>query len=394
MRGRIRQYVLVLVLGLAGVLPAAAVPGPELTKRMDERMDKALERAAGRFGAAGVQAVAIRRGQVVWSGVRGLAVISPPREVGADTMFAFASLSKLMLTPFALHQAENGVLDLDKPISAYLGDDLPGARVVTVRMLLTHTTGYPDVYADPATEPLFPPGDRYDPNRPYTFEMLRPAIREPANPGANFHYSNTGYLVLGHLLTTIAGGDEAFRQAYRDFLRRAGTPRAPLTEQQVTAERSPQALQRFAHGYTRHDNGSLTDFFTAHGARGIPTDLYGLPFTDGLLAGTAMGAGLVLDALFTRGNLLRPETLRHMVTPTPQALRSQDFERSYGMGTYRTKTAGGSWQGHGGSYVGCTAMAGTDRDRGLTIAVVVNQNSAQRPAEVIWRELAEASGGY
>jgi CubicO group peptidase (beta-lactamase class C family) len=84
-----------------------------------------------------------------------------------------------LFATFVLHQAENGRLDLDKPISTYLGDEVAGSRVVTARMLLTHTVGYPDLYGDLATVPLFPPGDRYDPNRPYPFEMLNAGIRQP-----------------------------------------------------------------------------------------------------------------------------------------------------------------------------------------------------------------------
>nr|WP_042191053.1 serine hydrolase domain-containing protein [Kibdelosporangium sp. MJ126-NF4] len=355
---------------------------------MGKKLDETLERAAAQFGPAGVQAVVIRNGRVVWSGKRGKAVIEPSKPVTDRTMFSYASLSKMMLTPFVLSQVENGALDLDKPISTYVGDDVAGSRVVTIRMLLTHTSGYPDLYGDPATQPLFPPGKQYDPNRPYTFEMLKAGIREPVDPGKRFEYSNTGFIVLGHVMSKISGGDEAFLRAYRNYIRRAGTPQVPMTEDQVTGERSQRALSRFAHGYTPLDNGTFEDFFTAYGATGIPTDLYGMPFTDGAFAGTATGAGLVLDALFARGQLLRPETVRQMITVTPQSGQTPDG--SYGMGTYQTKSAGHTWQGHGGAYVGFNSMAGTDLTRGLTIVVVVNQLSDKAQADTIWRALTEA----
>lgn len=388
MSGKIRRRTFMAVAGAAVVLPtpAAAAPRNDLAKRMDE----ALERSASTFGEAGVQAVAIRQGQVQWSGKRGKAIINPPKPVDEHTMFAYASLSKLTVAAFALHQVESGVLDLDKPISTYVGSKVAGSRVVTIRMLLTHTAGYPDVYADPATEPLFPPGEQYDPNRPCTFDMLNAGIREPVDPGKRFDYSNTGYLVLGHILSKTAGGDEAFQRAYRQFLQKAGTPQVPMTDALVTTERSQQALAHFAHGYTREDDGSLVDFFTAYGATGIPTDLYGLPFTDGLLAGTALGAGLILDALFARGKLLCPETVRQMVTPSPQSGGNPDFD-GYGMGTYRTKASGHTWQGHGGTYGGFNSMAGTDLTRGVTIAVVINQLAPQRAADVIWQELVKTA---
>ncbi|ONI88660.1 hypothetical protein ALI144C_06445 [Actinosynnema sp. ALI-1.44] len=377
--------VLALALGMAVVVPttAAAMPGKDLGKRMDE----ALERAASQFGDAGVQAVAIHNGRVVWSGKRGKAINDPAKRVTSQTMFTYASLSKLILTTFVLHQVEKGVLDLDKPISAYVGDEVAGSRVVTVRMLLTHTGGYPELYGDPATASLFPPGDQYKPDRPYTFKALNAGIRQPVDPGKKFEYSNTGYIILGHVLAKTAGGDEALVRAHRNFLRRAGTPQVPMTDDIVTMERTQRALNRFAHGYTRREDGTLEDYFTAYGATGIPTDLYGLPFTDGAFAGTATGAGLVLDAVFARGTLLRPETVQMMVKPSPQS-----GDTPYGMGTSQRTVATRTWQGHGGTYGGFTSMAATDRARGLTIAVTTNHHRLDKhPATVIWEELAKTA---
>ncbi|MCO1574302.1 beta-lactamase family protein [Crossiella sp. SN42] len=389
MSGRFRHCALILALAMASVLPTPAAAAPE--RDFAKKMNEALTQAAAAFGDAGVQAVALRNGRVLWSGTRGAAINEPRQPVTEGTMFAYASLSKLMLTTFVLHQVEQGALALDKPISAYVGDEVAGSRVVNLRMLLTHTSGYPDLYSDPATAPLFPPSAKYDPNRPYTFEQLKAGIREPVEPGARFAYSNTGYIVLGHVLTRTTGGDHGLRRAYQHFLQRAGTRQTPMTEHLVTMDRSPQALHRFAHGYSRQEDGSLQDFFTAYGAKGIPTDLYGLPFTDGALAGTALGAGLVLDAVFARGNLLRPDTVRRMTTPSPQSAANPDGDRTYGMGTSRTKSGGRTWQGHGGSYIGFTSMAGTDMARGVTIAVVVNRFQSQHPAETIWRKLTEVA---
>ncbi|MFC0540270.1 serine hydrolase domain-containing protein [Kutzneria chonburiensis] len=356
------------------------------------KLDEALERAASKFGDIGAQAVVIRNGRVMWSGNRGKATIDPATPVTDRTLFSYASLGKMLFATFVLHQAENGVLDLDKPISTYIGDEVAGSRVVTTRMLLTHTAGYPDLYGDPATAPLFPPGDRYDPNRPYTFEMLNAGIRQPVDPGRRFEYSNTGYIILGHVLAKISGGDRALECAYRDFVRRAGTAWVPVTDDVLTIKRTQGAFSRFAHGYDRLDDGNLADTFTRYGAKGIPTDLYGLPFTDGALAGTATGPGLVLDALFVRGTMLRPDTVRMMVTPSPQSRQNPDPESgTYGMGTFQTKAAGHTWQGHAGSYGGFMSMAATDVDRGITIAVVVNETSSANPATVIWQALAEAA---
>ncbi|MFD4669658.1 serine hydrolase domain-containing protein [Lentzea sp. NPDC058450] len=392
MSGNIPRRTFLVVTGAAAaagavtVLPISATGAPRDDLR--QRLDAALARSTAKYGDLGAQAVAIRQGQPVWTAHRGKAIITPSRPVDDNSMFAYASLSKLLVAAFALSQVEKGVIALDTPISTYLSDTVAGSRVVTPRMLLTHTAGYPDVYADPAVEPLFPPGARYDPNRPYTFEMLNAGIRQPVNPGRRFDYSNTGYHVLGQVLVKTAGGVDAFHRAFRQFLQKAGTAQMPLTDAMITAERSPQAFSRFVHGYTREENGSLQDFFTAYGATGIPTDLYGLPFTDGLVAGTATGVGMVLDAVFACDRLLRPATVQQMVKASPQS-GSDPIFKGYGMGTYPQTVAGRTWQGHGGSYVGFNSMAGTDRSRGITVAVVVNHLTDDRAAEVIWKELVK-----
>ncbi|WP_433214789.1 serine hydrolase domain-containing protein [Microtetraspora malaysiensis] len=182
------------------------------------------------------------------------------RRVRDSTMFGYASFGKMILATYALHQVESGVLALDKPISAYVGKEVPGSDAVTLRMLLTHTADYPDTYEDPKTAPLFPEGAHYDPNRPYTFPMLAPGIRKPVNPGKRYDYSNTG--------CRTAGGDEVLERDIRLFLKRAGE-----TSESLTAERSRSAFLRFAHGYYFESPGKQIDTFTAFGARAAYTSV-------------------------------------------------------------------------------------------------------------------------
>ncbi|MFD9947375.1 serine hydrolase domain-containing protein [Nonomuraea sp. NPDC059023] len=345
-------------------------------------LDKAFAKAAASVGDPGAQAVAMRDGKVIWSAKSGRAINEPSAPVTGSTMFSLGSFGKTILAAYALRLTEKKVLALDTPISAYVGKKVAGSNVVTLRMLLTHTAGYPDMYADPKTAPLFEGGRKYDPNRPYTFAMLAPGIRKPVNPGKRHEYSNTGFIVLAHVLSKASGGGEALERDLRRFLRGAGT-----SGDSLTAERSGRALSRFAHGYTVGDGGALTDFFTAHGAKGIPTDLYGLPFGDGMFAGTATGGARFLDALFADERLLRPATVKTMTTPSPQ---SQAADGTYGMATERTKVGRRTWQGHAGAYGGFTSMGATDRTRGVTLMVVTNRMAASDVAGTIWTKLAQA----
>ncbi|WP_433413085.1 serine hydrolase domain-containing protein [Microtetraspora malaysiensis] len=382
----IRSVVLTfsLLTGGLGILPASAAAAPASEDPVQAALDEALARAAAKAGDPGVQAVVIRNGKLIWSANSGKAVNDPPSPVTDSTMFGFASFGKNILGAYALHQVESGVLALDKPISAYVGKEVPGSDAVTLRMLLTHTAGYPDLYDDPKTAPLFPPdGAQYDPNRPYTFAMLAPGIRKPVAPGKRYDYSNTGFIILSRVLSRTAGGDEALERDIRRFLQRAGE-----TSELLTAERSRSAFLRFAHGYDYESAGKPIDTFTDFGATGIPTDLYGLPFGDGLFAGTALGGAKFLDALYVRNRLLRPDTVKKMITSSPQAVAQDD---TYGMATERATVGGRVWQGHPGAFAGFTSMGATDMVRGVTLMVVTNRDgSDEDPAGTIWNELATA----
>lgn len=372
-----RTHVWSSAIGLALAVLTLAAPAPAATGRdVGHRLDAALDQARAQVGDPGVQAVAMRNGRVVWSATRGTAILDPEQPVRRRTMFCFGSFGKLMLTAYALNRVEAGALELDRPIEAYVGDDVAGSDVITPRMLLTHTAGYPDLYSAPETAPLF--GELYDPNREWSFELLATGIHDPVDPAARWEYSNTGFIVLAHVLQAITPGP--LEDAYMRFAARAG-----LSEERITMRRSRQALRRFAHGYILRDN-VLRDSF--EGAAGIPTDMYGMPFGDGAFAGTARGAAQLLDGLFARGRLLRPATVREMTEPTPQALAAGV---TYGMGTEREVVAERTWQGHGGTYGGFTTMAATDRERGVSIAVVTNRELPdQHPGTVVWRALAEA----
>ncbi|MEU7000089.1 serine hydrolase domain-containing protein [Nonomuraea sp. NPDC046570] len=369
-----------LLAGGLGIPPASAAAVRVSEGPVQSALDKAFTKAAAKYGDPGVQAVVLRNGKLIWSANSGKAINDPPAPVIDSTMFSYASFSKLVLGAYALRQVESGVLAMDKPISTYIGKDVPGSDVVTLRMLLTHTAGYPDLYEHPEVAPLFEGGDRYDPNTPYTFAMLAKGITKPVNPGKQYEYSNTGFLILTHVLTKMSGGDKALERDLRLFLRRTGA-----TNVELTAERSEEAFRRMAHGYSVEKQG-LVDYFTTFGATGIPTDVYGLPFGDGLFAGTALGGAKFLDALYARDRLLRPDTIKEMIKTSPQAAAQND---SYGMATERAEVSGRVWQGHPGAYAGFTSMGATDMTRGVTLMVVANHMNTGT-ADKVWKDLAKA----
>ena len=378
-----RSLILALLLCALVAFPGTAARAAAT----DERLDGALESALARTSSPGAQAAILRNGTLVWSGAAGKAITRPRKPVTTNSLFAYASFSKMMLASYALDLVEDGQLALDLPISTYVGDAVPGSGRVTLRMLLTHTAGYPEVYASPELTELF--GERYDPNRLWSYGLVLDAIDTPRNPTARYRYSNAAYIVLSYILSEATTAP--LHRAYADFLAPAGLS-GPIDESEVTMRLTPAAARTFTHGYQfAIKDGLPPDVFA--GARSIPTDLYGVPWGDGF-AGTALGAAQFLDGLLVRENLLEKATLTQMLQPTEQSVRAGE---PYGLGTYTIRAAGSQWQGHDGAYAGYTSMGFTDRADGVTIVVLANGYSADAiragagpPATEIWDRIARA----
>jgi CubicO group peptidase (beta-lactamase class C family) len=128
---------------------------------------------------------------------------APAEPMTADTIFDIASLTKPLATATAVLQLhEQGTVDLDDPVQRYLPEFNPAGdpqrAAVTVRMLLTHTSG------EPVDVALADPWGLGGADKP---EGMHRALTTPleAAPGRGFHYSDINFIVLGALLETITG---------------------------------------------------------------------------------------------------------------------------------------------------------------------------------------------
>lgn len=168
---------------------AAAMPASPVDDLLDESI------AAGDFPSA-VYAV-WHRGTIVHANARGHAVRSP-RIINAtrDTIYDLASLTKpLVTTLLCARFIERGTLKLDAPVSHFLpAFDTPDKRLITVRQLLTHTSGLP------AWRPLCLLTKAQSAQTLSHIARLELAYR----PGAQVVYSDLGFITLGMMCERIA----------------------------------------------------------------------------------------------------------------------------------------------------------------------------------------------
>lgn len=191
------------VLWLAAGLPAAYAQTPAPLPPT-----QALSATLGeRSGAPGVVAAILRDGEVTQVFAWGGADCAGGGAVDVNAAHEIGSISKQVAAVALLRLWEQGRVDLDGPISAYL-DDIPTAwRQTTLRQLATHTSGVPDYeeaggYGVYETEPT--------PAQVYAIVADRPLDFEP---GTRWSYSNTGYFLLSRVVEQVSGA------AFGDYLR-------------------------------------------------------------------------------------------------------------------------------------------------------------------------------
>lgn len=165
---------------------------------------------------------------------------------GTDTIYDMASISKLFTSIVVMQQVEKGVIDLDAPVSQYLpefsqnGDDPAEDSPkddVTVRMLLTHTSGFPSWL------PLYSGA----PDRDSRIQMALTAELDNA-PGEVYLYSDLNLITLGEMVSRLTGKplDDLVDEGITEPLAMIDTgynpdpslkPRIAATEEQTTPAR-------------------------------------------------------------------------------------------------------------------------------------------------------------
>ena len=125
-------------------------PDPPLNTEIDGILAKALAESE----APSLSVAVVQHGKLVYAKAVGLASLAPRRDASPDTRYAMGSISKEFTAAAILLEGEQGKIALDAKVSKYF-PDLTRAGEITIRELLSHTSGYED-YARRITS--FPSG--------------------------------------------------------------------------------------------------------------------------------------------------------------------------------------------------------------------------------------------
>lgn len=333
------------------LVPAAAAADPK------PALDKALATGLSKTGAPGAQAAVYRCGKLVWSGASGVVDLKSRRPVTTKTLFVLASTTKTYTATMIMQLVQRGSLSLGTKL-AHFYPRMPNARRITVRMLLTHTSGLPDYLYEPA----FVQGAK-DPTHVWSRQKLLAGVHgSQFRPGTHYAYSNTNFLALGGILVTV--GRKSVESAFQ-----AGIAK-PLGLGISTFTYAASRADLYAHPYE-----GQRDMFVP--GIGIRSDVRGEIWTDGGLSTTAEELARFGDGLF-RGRLVSAGTLKEMT-------RINRFRG--GLGLFPGPFDGRQWLGYSGSYGGFESELWHDRKHGVTVAVTTNKDAGSGQ---IWNAVARA----
>ena len=258
-----------------------------------------------------------------------------------DTKFRLGSVSKQFTAAAILLLQERGKLGLDAPVKTYLTDAPAAWDKVTVRHLLSHTSGIPN----------FTSFDDYGKTKtlPATLDSLTARFRDKPldfQPGEKFAYSNSGYILLTAIIEKAGG------QPYATFV--ADNIFKPLGMADTGYDSHATVLPRRASGYTSSPKGVInTDYLDMT-----------IPQGAGALYSTTHDLLKWNSGLFG-GKLLKPESLKSIITPVKD---------NYALGLFVAKADDATVINHGGGIEGFNTWLGYDPDRKLTVAVLGNLN--------------------
>jgi len=318
----------------------ASLGGPIVCLAQDvARMDQIVQSYVSNKTFAGSVLVA-RGSDVIVSKGYGLANVEWNVPSSPSARFKVASITKQFTAAAILLLEERGRLKIDDLVKTYLPEAPPSWDRITLFHLLTHTAGFPGLQSPPTGRQA--PVESADGTVAgfVTALMQRPL---ESQPGERFNYTNSGYLVLGHLIQRLTG------QSYETFIRE--NILMPLAMKDTGLD-SPSVIARRAGSYTVTPNGLVNASYPSD--RIVPNTAAGLYSTTEDLMRWQNG--------LYGGKVISKVSLQKMTTP---------FKGEYGLGVYIRTIDGRLAATHGG---GAPPFANLTYffDRGISVVVLGN----------------------
>lgn len=355
---------LLLCLSLSLIIsPHRTIAAPELTQAIQAALDDAQQQ----YGFPGATAAYALSDGTVGVVATGVADIEAGTPMTVRSRMLAASIGKTFVGATAIALAQEDRLDLDAPISQWLGERpwfsrLPNHNDITLRQLLTHRSGLPDhVYLERFATALSrrwqEPGNPFPPESLIEFVLDQPPLFEA---GEGWAYTDTGYLLAG-LVLEAATGTRYYDELQDRFLTPLG-----LT---LTSPSDSRFLPGLATGYIAVDNPfGLPRKTTA--VDGMMAWHPGFEWTGGGIVSNSCDLARWGATLFG-GKAMPGAYLDELLNAVSISPDTNDIQYGNGVGIYRTSPFGPVY-GHGGWIPGYSSSLRYYPDYDVAIAFQIN----------------------
>ena len=288
-----------------------------------------------------------RDGEIIYENEFGYADVGNKVPVTTETKFRIGSITKQFTATAILKLQEEGKINVNDTLSAFI-PDFPRGNEVTIHHLLTHTSGIHSYT-----------------NRPNFMKYVTMSISPEAlldtiknfeydfDPGESYLYNNSGYYILGYIIEKVSGKE------YGEYLKE--TFFDPLGMKNTGVHGPLLLLDNEATGYS-YEAGILKkainwDMTNAGGAGALYSTVHDLYTWN--------------EALFN-GKVLSEESLKAAFTPVVLNNNKKPEGVEYGYGWVLYKIRGTDFTGHGGGLHGFLSFLSRQPENNITITVLCN----------------------
>ncbi len=335
----------VVALTVRAPLGAQGAPSDE---QLPARVDAIANEVLQSTGVPSATVAVVKHGRLLYAQAYGAAKLEPRVPATPDMRYAVGSISKQFTAAAILLLQQQGKLSLDDPVGRFV-PGLTDGNQVTIRELLSHTSGYQDFWPQDYVMPMMLKG-----TTPHA--IADTWAKKPLDfpPGTRWQYSNTNYTLAG-MVVEKASGMPYFQLIRTRILQPLGMTSAS------NFDADPRVAD--ATGYLRYALGPL---------RPAPDAGPGWMWAAGELAMTARDLAK-WDISLIDQSLLRPASYRQLET---EVLLKNGAGTGYGLGVDVGMQGGHRVISHGGEVSGFTAYNAVFPEDSAAVVVLTNQDAA------------------
>jgi D-alanyl-D-alanine carboxypeptidase len=360
LRSRVFSAVRFVVMSILCALSGSAFAQNEskLPQDLLRKIDQSAHDVLTDTGVPSASVAVVKDGAIVYQRAYGDARLEPKTTAKSEMRYSIGSISKQFTAASVLLLQEEGKLSLDDTVGKYI-PNLTRANEVTIRELLSHTSGYQDYWPQDYVPPFMMQAITSD-------KILDMWARKPLDfdPGTRWQYSNTNYVVAGVIVEKVSG------MPLLQFLQtRVFTPLGMKSVANIDQEKLGDTD---ATGYMRYALGPL------HPA---PKEGKGWLFAAGELAMPAADLAR-WDISMMDQKLLKPASYQDLET---EVRLKSGVGTQYGLGLDVTMFSEHRMLSHGGEVSGFTTQNNVFPDDKVAVVVLTNQDAARASSDLARR---------